>query len=239
MSVFETLEKLEETSGRLDKEALLEIHVKNEMLKSVFVAALDPYTVYYVNKVKPGKPLLRRVCDNDTALLSFLKLLSLLSIRAITGNDAKAHVESHLADMDALQQKWCTRILLKNLRVGVQESTLNHVWPGLVKSFAVSLAETLKSNFVKGKGIELLDKVTYPVRVEPKLDGLRCIAVKQNGDVTFYTRNGTVLDTPGLANIKITLEAANFDNVVLDGEMLSKSGSWNDTVSSMMKGRKS
>jgi DNA ligase-1 len=115
------------------------------------------------------------------------------------------------------------------MRCGVQ-TTVNKVWPGSVRTFDVALAETLKSSFVKGEGIKILEPVHYPVRVEPKLDGLRCIAVKQNGEVTFYTRNGTVLET--LPKIKSILEAAKYDNLVLDGEMLGED--WNESASVLM-----
>jgi ATP-dependent DNA ligase len=132
--------------------------------------------------------------------------------------------------MTPREQKWCQRIILKNLRCGVQESTINKVWPGTIKSFAVALADTLKSEFVKGKGITIKDKVNYPVRVEPKLDGLRCIAVKLNGTVTFYTRNGSVLET--LPKIKVALENGNYDNIVLDGEAAGED--WNESASVLM-----
>jgi DNA ligase-1 len=104
------------------------------------------------------------------------------------------------------------------------------VWPGAFKTFDVALAETLKSEFVKGEGIKILEEVKYPVRVEPKLDGLRCIAIKRDGKVTFFTRNGTELDS--MPKIKEELEDANFDNVVLDGEGMG--ADWNESASVMM-----
>jgi len=135
--------------------------------------------------------------------------------------------------MTAREQKWCQRILLKNLRCGVQESTVNKIWPGLVTSFSVALASTLKSEFVKGSGIKLLDPVKYPVRVEPKLDGLRCIAMKRAGVVTFYTRNGSVLET--LPTIKTALEKSAYDNVVLDGEAMGND--WAESASILMSSK--
>jgi ATP-dependent DNA ligase len=196
----------------------------------VFVAAQDPYTVYYVNKFKMPKPG-GAMADMDAAVDKFLTtVLVPLSAREVTGNDAKTLVESAFASMNAAMQKWCQRILLKNLRVGVQESTVNKVWPNLVKSFAVALAQTLKSEFTRGEGIKILDKVTYPVRVEPKLDGLRCIAVKKDGEVTFFTRNGTRLET--LPRIQKVLEDAKYDNVVLDGEAMGDD--WNESASVLM-----
>jgi len=230
MSTFDVLEQLESHSGRLDKEAILRANINNDLLRRVFIAALDPYVVYYINKFRMPKAAQGAQSDDDAVVEDFLAFSQRLSTREITGNTARDDVERFFARLTLLQQKWCQRILLKNLRCGVQESTVNKVWPGSINSFAVALACTLKSEFVRGEGIKILDEVSYPVRVEPKLDGLRCIAVKQGGVVTFYTRNGTVLET--LPTIKAELEQASYDDVVLDGEAMGKD--WSESASVLM-----
>jgi hypothetical protein len=233
-SVFNILDELESTAGSNAKKEILFKNRHNELLKKVFIAACDPYTVYYVNKFK--MPVSKDEQSDDNILDYFCDVvLPPLSSRTMTGNDAKQWVTDAFERMNENQQKWCLRILLKNLRVGVQESTLNKVWPGLVKSFAVALATTVKSEFVKGEGIRILDNVEYPVRCEPKLDGLRCIAVKQDGVVTLFTRNGTVLESSALQSIKETLEKLPYDNIVLDGELLDDDLTWNSTISAAMK----
>lgn len=234
MTVIDILEELETTPGRNDSMAILRLHSDNELLKSIFAAAQDPYTVYYVNKVKMPEPVKKSDTDEDSTVEIFIDILTnSLATRDITGNLAKDTVVKLFSLMTVREQKWCQRILLKNLRCGVQESTVNKIWPGLVKSFSVALASTLKSEFVKGSGIKLLDPVKYPVRVEPKLDGLRCIAVKRAGVVTFYTRNGSVLET--LPTIKAALEKSAYDNVVLDGEAMGTD--WNESASVLMSSK--
>lgn len=232
-AVIDILEELEATAGNNLKKDILTGHKDNELLLRTFVAAFDPYVVYYVNKFKMPMPVSVFALEptNDTILSTFLDVIkNQLSTRKITGNEAKDTVNHMFSLMTPLEQKWCLRILLKNMRCGVQESTINKIWPGSLKSFAVSLAETLKSEFIKGEGIKILDRVKYPVRIEPKLDGLRCIAVKQNWNVTLYTRNGTMLET--LPRIKATLEQAEVNNFVLDGEAIGKN--WNESNSVLM-----
>src|SRR5579885_625162 len=228
-TVIDILEELESTSGKLAKIDIMEAARKNELLKAVFVAAQDPYTVYYVNKFKVPAPTKKGAPDDEVVLAFITGLDALLATRQLTGNAAKDLVNHMFGKMTEREQKWCQRILLKNMRCGVQES-VNKVWPGLIKSFEVALAKTLNSEFTRGEGIKILDKVNYPVRVEPKLDGLRCIAVKKNGEVTFYTRNGTVLES--MPKIKAALEAGDYDNVVLDGEGMA--ADWNESASVMM-----
>jgi len=229
-TVIQLLEELESTQGKNARLEILEVNRKNDLLKRAFVAAQDPYTVYYVNKFKMPAPLDEPVNEDDEALEVFMSLLNLLSKRKLTGNAAKDAVTEMFSECNELQQKWFQRIILKNLRCGLQESSVNKIWPGTMKSFTVALACTLKSDFIKGEGIKILDKVTYPVRVEPKLDGLRCIAVKKDGVVTFFTRNGTILES--MPKIKAALEDTPADNFVLDGEGMA--ADWNESSSVMM-----
>jgi DNA ligase-1 len=233
-TVIDILESLETTAGSNAKRDILKRNCDNELLRRVFAAAQDPYMVYYVNKFKMPQAQASAPVGDDKTLTAFLDvLLPDLSSRKLTGNEAKFTVSAAFQLMDARQQKWCLRILLKNLRCGVQESTVNKIWPGTIKSFAVALASSVKSTFVKGEGIKILEKIAYPVRVEPKLDGLRCIAVKKDGRVTFFTRNGTELET--LPRIKAALEAAEYDNVVLDGEAMGED--WNESSSVLMSSK--
>jgi len=57
-----------------------------------------------------------------------------------------------------------------------------------------------------------------PFTLTEKLDGVRCIAVKANGAVAFYTRSGNVI--PGLLELQAALTAHPLPSFVLDGELL-------------------
>jgi len=233
-SVIDILEQLEANNSRLFKEELLESQVTNDLLKKVFVVAGDPYLNFYVNKFKMPLATSRRRTD-DTIVGDFIGFIKeRLSTRALTGNAAKDAVIGEFTKMDERQQKWCQRILLKNLRCGVQSTTVNKVWPGAIVGFSVQLAETLETRYEDGKGIIICEPVMYPTWVEPKLDGLRCVAVKHSGEVTMFTRNGTVLET--LPRIKSLLEAAPWDEFILDGEVMGET--WNDSASVVMSHKK-
>lgn len=233
MSTIDILEQLEYNNSRLFKEELLESQVSNDLLKKVFIAAGDPYINYYVNKFK--MPKAEGIGVDDLVLEHFLEdIYEKLSTRKVTGNAAKDLVARLFADMTGPQQKWCQRILLKNLRCGVQSTTVNKVWPGAIVGFSVQLAETLETRYEEGKGIIICESVMYPTWVEPKLDGLRCVAVKHSGEVTMFTRNGTVLET--LPRIKSLLEAAPWDEFILDGEVMGET--WNDSASVVMSHKK-
>jgi len=232
-SVIDILEQLESNNSRLFKEELLESQVINDLLKKVFIAAGDPYINYYVNKFE--MPKAEGIGADDLVLEHFLEdIYEKLSTRKVTGKAAKDLVVRLFTDMTGPQQKWCQRILLKNLRCGVQSTTVNKVWAGAIVGFSVQLAETLKTRYEEGKGIIVCEPVMYPTWVEPKLDGLRCVAVKHYGEVTMFTRNGTVLET--LPRIKSLLESAPWDEFILDGEVMGET--WNDSASVVMSHKK-
>lgn len=235
-SLVDILESLEKTSSRLEKEDILKKNRDNDLLKRVIVAALDPYTTYGVAKVAvPLRYVKTQNLDETQRFENFLLLLEELSQRKLTGNSAKYTVVSHLAEMTDLERKWANRILLKNLRCGVQDSTANKVWQGCVKPFAVALADTLQTRPNAG-GFDIVDEVKYPIAVQPKLDGLRCIAIKEFGKVTMYTRNGTILETA--PKIKAYLESFEpFKSGVLDGELMAED--WNESASIVMSKKNS
>lgn len=228
-TVIDILEALESDNSRLFKEDVLRRHRQNDLLKRVFVAAGDPYVNFFVNKFKTPPAL--GTGEDDHVVSEFLDTIyTELSTRSVTGNSAKELVVDLFKGMTTPQQKWCLRILLRNLRVGASESLVEKTWPGAIPKFSVQLAESLASRHEPGRGIVITDPVEYPVRVEPKLDGLRCIAIKHAGSVTMFTRSGSPIET--LPTIKAALESADYDDFVLDGECMGQT--WNDTASVVM-----
>lgn len=242
-TVIDILESLEATTKRLEKEAILQDNIDNQLLKRVLVATFDPYVNYGLRKIKAktserGEKL---PIDEDEYLENWMNLLeNELATRNLSGNSAKVAAQTQINRAAVNSPRlgiWFERILLKNLRVGVQEKTINKIWPGSVTPFAVQLATSLEANTLNGN-VDLQGQVVYPVVIEPKLDGLRLIAVKNNGQVSLFTRNGTKLDT--LPELVRDLESCPIDNFVLDGEGCAagdQSVAWNESASVMMSSK--
>ena len=231
MNTIEILEKLESDNSRLFKEALLREHGDNKTLQRVLVMAADPWKNWGV--IKYDKVDFFGSHGHEDAMLdAFMDLLDLLNDRKMTGSKARGAVEGSISVFDDLGKKWAERLLWRNLRCGVSATTINKIWPGSVVPFAVALAETLTTAGVNGD-FTITDPIKYPVRVEAKLDGLRCIAVKHNGEVSMFTRSGTLLET--LPRIKAAIESLPLDNFVLDGEAMA--ASWEDSASVMMSSK--
>ena len=63
---------------------------------------------------------------------------------------------------------------------------------------------------------EKREKVTWPCDIQRKLDGLRCIARCEDGEVTLYSRSGKILNLPHICE---ELGYWVNDSTVLDGEL--------------------
>lgn len=220
-SVLDVLDELESTSGRLAKEEILKREKDNETLKKIFYAALNPYLVFFITKFtrQRPQPAVFEAKQVNSDMVGFLQFLFSLSRRELIGNAAKSALERFLGRSTAQEQKWMERIVLKNLRVGVKDSTLSKIWPDLVPGFAVQLAHVLEveTNTTGTKITKVLAPIKYPVYVDPKLDGFRLVAIKESGKVSLWTRNGNELET--LPELKKVLEASTYDDMVLDGEI--------------------
>jgi len=231
MSVLTILNEIEEARGSNAKIDIFAEHADIVLLRRVLVAALDPSLTYYVTKVDDDVDFVDEddAMDDDDYIEIVLQLLDELNSRAITGNAAKTKVKSVLSIGTERQGSWFMRILLRNLRIGLSTTSINKVVPDLIVPFSVMLAHTLRTE-QSSNGMRIIDHVRYPVRVEPKLDGLRLITVKSRGKVTMYTRNGTVIET--LPSIVASIAASPVDDIVLDGEAMGKD--WNESASVMM-----
>ncbi len=214
MNCPKIIAELEADNSRLAKEAIIEREKDNTELFEGFELALSPYITFGIKKVpKHSGP-----DGQGLPWEAFKELAHLLQTRQLTGDDARSAVELALsASTGAQWNDWYRRILIKDLRCGVSEKTVNKIKKGAVPVFECMLAHDGANHEKKINGVRLL---------EPKLDGVRCLTVidYEARTVVQYTRNGKVLEnfshiTDGLL--------ANIDDIgrsyVLDGEVVSRS----------------
>ena len=231
-NVIETLELLESDNSRLFKERVLSENKGDLLLKDFLTMAFDPWKNWGVAKYNKPQPLPTNTNHEDVELADFMALLEVLNRREMTGNKAREAVEAAMSQFDELGQKWCERLLWRNLRCGVSAQTINKIWPGSIVPFAVALAESLTTQGVNGD-FKIVDPINYPVRVEAKLDGLRLIAVKDRGEVSLFTRSGTPIET--LPRIVQAIKDLKEDDIVLDGEVMGED--WNESASVVMSSK--
>jgi DNA ligase-1 len=205
---------LEDHSSRLNKEAIIEAQIDNAELFEGFELALSPYITFGVKKI----PAHSGPDGQGLPWAAFKELTHLLSTRQLTGDDARAAIELALTASTKTQwNDWYRRILIKDLRCGVSEKTINKIVKDAVPVFECMLAHDGANHEKKIAGKKLL---------EPKLDGVRVLTIidSQAKTVTQYTRNGKILENFGHITQAIEQNIDLFDrSVVLDGEMVSSS----------------
>jgi DNA ligase-1 len=213
--------RLEADNSRLAKEAIL-AEAMEEGLDEFFEGVrwcLDKLHTFGVKQVPES--------DADGQGLSwanFSELADALYRRTLTGHAARDAIK--LAMDVATKDQWnqfFRRILIKDLRCGVSEKTVNTVAKKSKKTqYAVPVFECMLAH----DGANHEGKITGKKLVEPKLDGVRVLTVVdyESRIVTMYTRNGKEL-----VNFPHIVKAFedNMDNwgrsYVFDGEVVSTS----------------
>ena len=216
------IQRLEADNSRLAKEAVI-AEAMNEGLDEFFEGlrmCLDKLYTFGVKQV----PTKEEAGGQGLSWSNFKQLAESLYRRELTGNAARDAIK--LAMDVATQEQWNSfyrRILIKDLRCGVSEKTVNSVAKKQKKTqYAVPVFECMLAH----DGANHESKVEGVKLLEPKLDGVRAITVVdyEQRSVTMYTRNGKVLENFGHITDNILKHIDQFErSYVLDGEVVSKS----------------
>ena len=213
---------LEVHASRINKEDILEAAM-NEGLTEFFegvTMALDNLYTFGVKQV----PIKEEKGGQGLSWDNFKQLAQSLYRRELTGHAARDAI--NLAMGVATDGQWndfYRRILIKDLRCGVSEKTVNKVAKKLKKSeYSVPVFECMLAH----DGANHEKKIAGKKLLEPKLDGVRAITVVdyESKTVTMYTRNGKVLEN--FAHITSYLEGYIEEigrSMVFDGEVVSNS----------------
>ena len=76
-------------------------------------------------------------------------------------------------------------------------------------------------------------KMVFPCYVQPKVDGIRCIATKVNDEIVFTTRRGKEIQS--IDHLKPKLQSVMEEGEVIDGELYRHDMSFQDLTSSIRK----
>ena len=217
---WDIIAELESDNSRLFKESVVEREARagnTEFFEGVNLA-LNSMITFGLKQIPEKK-------DEDGTGLdwdSFSLIITGFVNRELTGNLARDTVAKMMASATQDQwNNWYRRILIKDLRCGVSEKTVNNVVKKKYAKFSVpvfscQLAHDSQNHESKVSGEKL---------IEVKLDGVRVITiVYPGGRVDQFSRNGKEL--VNFPHIKQQL-AGTVDEIgepmVLDGEVMSSS----------------
>ena len=215
------IKELESDNSRLFKEGVIMKEIANNNINffSGCRLALDPMITFGVKQVPQSKK-----DGPGLSFAEFVGLASQLRDRELTGHDARDAIEETMNEATVDEwNHWYRRILIKDLKCGVSEKTINNVIKKTKRSdlkiptFNCMLAHDSANHEKKMVGKKFLDY---------KLDGVRVVTIILNGVVTMYSRNGKQFINFG--HIEKELEdllgkESHEGGIVLDGEMVSSS----------------
>ena len=211
---------LETHSSRINKEQIIEAEAQagNDEFFEGCRLALDSMITFGVKSVPerqgpdgPGLPW-----------ESFTLAITGLVNRQVTGNTARDMINNMMNSATNKQWNgWYRRILIKDLRCGVSDKTINKIvekhYPQYqVPVFSCQLAHDSANHE---------NKVSGRKRIEIKLDGVRVITVVYpDGRVDQFSRNGKELLNFEHIKQELRVNASTFtEPMVLDGEVMSSS----------------
>lgn len=220
---------LESSDSRIHKEKVIEKALMASQLGSADAQAFlfncyQAYNPFYVFGIRQV-PETEGLTGQPNPWPKFWALLENLRTRGITGNRAREAIDQCSEQFDS--EEWNTlarRVLIKDLRCGISEKTLNKVlgktdWK--IPIFSCQLAQDSTDQPKKLRGIK---------RLEVKLDGVRVLAVVSGDVCTLYSRNGKEFENfPQIADFVEEHRKAFQSNsafggqFVLDGEIVGKS----------------
>lgn len=191
--VLEILEKLRNTSSTKEKFNILSDHKDNKDLEKVLKYTYDKVDFTY--GVTP-----KTVLDFDSDEYSdkeMFEVLDILNRREVTGHSALALAKNFYVSCDKDIKDLFLKILDRDLKIGVNEKTLNKVFKGIVPKPNYCRCDLLSEKTLK--------KFTFPGFIQLKCDGTYREAYVHDGVVEFKTRSGESYKNPVLEEIMKTL----------------------------------
>lgn len=213
---------LEVHPSRINKEQIIEaamLENLDEFFEGVRMC-LDKLYTFGVKQV----PIKEEAGGQGLNWDSFKQLAEALYRRELTGHAARDAIK--LAMDVATDKQWngfYRRILIKDLRCGVSEPTVNKVAKKLkLDKYSVPVFECMLAH----DGANHEKKIVGKKILQKKLDGVRCLTVvdSESRTVVMYTRNGKVLENFKHVTDYIESQMDNWGrSYVIDGEIMSNS----------------
>jgi len=213
MTPWQIIKDLETHNLRTNKEQIIDANRDNAEFLEGCRLALDSMITFGLKQI-PEKT------DEDGTGLSWdaftLALTGFVS-RGITGNTARDMVTTMMNSATQEQwNHWYRRILIKDLRCGVSEKTINKVVKGAIPIFECQLSHDSANHESKVCGKKM---------IEVKLDGVRVLTVVYpDGQVDQFSRNGKELLNFGHIKEQFASIANKLSSpTIFDGEIMSSS----------------
>ena len=220
MSCYRVIRSLEDHNLRTNKEAIIlaEAQAGNNEFFEGCRLALDSTITFGIKQVPERTGPDGPGVDWD----SFTLVITGFINRSITGNLARGTLDQLMSNCTNDQwNDWYRRILIKDLRCGVSEKTINKVVEKKYANYAIPVFGCQLAH----DSANHESKVAGKKFIEVKLDGVRVITiVHPDGRVNMFSRNGKeFVNFPHIADQFTSIADTLLEPWVFDGEIMSSS----------------
>lgn len=225
LEVKEICDRLANEPSRIGKENILKENENNKLFKEVLKFLLNDDFITGISTKKLNKnvkiisDLPFENVDNISDILKYLE-------RNNTGTDQDIGVvKGFILSQDESLHEFLKQLITKKLKLGVTKKTVNKVYPNFLEEFNIQLGSKFDMN-------KPPKEIMY---VTEKIDGVRAFSTIKNDKVVIRTRQGKVIK--GLIDVEKGILAATkgFDNIFLDGELLSIGSSYETVYKDTIK----
>lgn len=211
-NTIKLFEQLQATNSRKEKESILKANKNDSEFVANLSFLLNDYIVTGISKKKIAKKIGNR--ESSLVIHSLPELREYLTVNN-TGKDEDIYQVQQFIETYASDHKEVIEgLVTKSIKLGVTAKTLNKIIPGCVREFGVMLAEPFSKN---QKLIEKNKEANKDFILTTKLDGVRNIGIVKDGEVSFYSRQGQIVE--GL--VEVAADLATLPDGVYDGELIA------------------
>ena len=201
--------EINDSNSRLYKQSVLKKYANDQTIRRYLRIAFDPFKVYGISTKKLNKIVGGTVINCIESVFDLFDYLETHN----TGSDADISICQEVLNLVSTNDREAGAVLealiCKDLSIGCDAKTINKEIPDQNPTLSVQLANKYfdKPAYVEGK--------TFAITT--KIDGGRIIALKENGQVSFFTRAGQKYE--GLVDLEDEMSRLMPDNTCLDGEI--------------------
>lgn len=205
--IYEAFTSIQKVSGSTAKEQVLKKYKGDEDILNALDFLLNSFVTTGISTKKMNKKITRnadlKVPVTFNGLLDYIKQNN-------TGRDYDLLVINEYINRHGDYEEFIKKVVTKDLKLGISAKTINKVFgKGTIPVFDVMLAHEFKKHGHKVKG---------KFFITLKLDGNRCLCVREGDSVKFFTRKGKpVEDMTELEEQFMKLPSG----YVYDGELLA------------------
>ena len=213
--ICKVLKKISSISGTKEKMTLIK-NMEDDDLKEVYKWLFDNSRISGIAEKKFEKKVNSLFGDFGTCdVKKITDVFRYLDCHNTGSDEDISNVHWYMNEICSTdeEREIFKKIVCKNLPLGVDSKTINKCFPGLIPTFDVCLCEKYydKPELVDGK---------REFAISTKIDGCRCIAIKENGNVKLVSRQGKLWT--GCKEIEQAIKILPVDNFVFDGEITIK-----------------